>query len=131
MKRGSLAVVVVLAVSAGLALTAVVYLKQPVNAVRGTFTLFHSLVFRNKREEAAKLVADRVVYRGRPMARGEFMAAFESPKKKGPPDIAICPADPTHWRVLMANESTCFVEAGNGWRLHWIGEGVCVCTAPK
>ena len=127
MKRGPLVVLTVLGVSGALAAAAVIYLKQPENAVRGTFTLFHSLVFRKKCEEAVKLVAPRVVFRGREMSPAEFMAAFESPKDKGRPDISACPADPSHWRVRMVNESTCFLERDGGWRLHWIGEGECRC----
>lgn len=127
MRRGPVVVGLVLALAAALALGAVIYLKQPEPAVRGTFTLFHSLVFRSQRDEAEKLVAPRVVYLGRTMDRGAFMKIFESPKKKGRPDISPCPAEPAHWRVLMANESTCFLEDGGGWRLHWIGEGECAC----
>lgn len=130
MKRGSVVVIVVLAIGALLALTAVLYWKNPENAVRGTFTLFHSLVFRKKQEEAVKLTTPRVHYHGRDFAQREFMAMYASPKEKGPPTIGPCPSDAAHWRVLMMNESFCFVDL-EGWKLHWVGEGDCSCAGVK
>ena len=127
MKTGRLTVAAIFAVSGGLALTAVLYWKNPENRARWSFTRFHSLLVRDHPEQAAAFVAREVVFDGRTLSREAFMAAYALPKRSGEVETQPCPAAPDHWSVRMNERVYCFQLEDDLWKVHWVGNAPCDC----
>lgn len=100
--------------------------SRPENAVRWTFTQFHTALMptRKRMDAARQRCADRVVLDGAALSREEFLAAYAPPR---PSDLAVapCPAAPGHWDVGMGGRAWCFSPAARGWRLHRVGPAPC------
>ena len=126
-KTGRLAVVAIFAVSGALALIAVLYWKDPENRTRWSFTRFHSLLLRNHPEQAATFVARQVVFDGRTLSRGEFMAAYVLPERASEVQTEPCPSDGGHWTVRMKDRVYCFRLEENLWKLDRLGGAPCDC----
>ena len=125
MKSGRLWVLGLLLLGSAAGVFAVFHWSRPENAVRWTFTQFHTSMLRKRLDTVRQIVGDRVTLDGLPMAREEFIAAYVVPANPGELAVAPCPAAPGHWAVLMTGRAWCFSPEGRGWKLHRAGPGPC------
>jgi hypothetical protein len=100
--------------------------SRPENAVRWTFTQFHTALMptRKRMDAARQRTADTVVLDGVSLSREDFLAAYDPPRPSEL-DVAPCPGAPGHWTVGMAGRAWCFAPAGGAWKLHRIGPAPC------
>lgn len=130
MKNGKYWVVALLAVGTLGGLVSVTFWKQPRNSVRGSFTLIHSSLVRNKKDAAIRLIAPRILWKGREFTAAEFVNAYALPGEASPQiDPSPCPSVDGHWTILMGEHRYCFVENGKLWQLHWLDSGPCRCRS--
>jgi len=125
-KNGRLWVLGLLVLGSGAGIFAVWHWSQPENAVRWTFTQFHTSLMPGKRKEAARqIAADPVTVDGLPMSKNDFIASYVVQAPPGALVVAPCPGAPGHWEARMAERSWCFVKEGREWKLHRVGLAPC------
>ena len=131
MKNGRFWVVGLLALGVAAGSFTVWQWSRPENAVRWTFTQFHTTLLRRNAEPAKRLktlrqiAAERVILDGLPMEREDFLSAYVVPSTPTELQAVPCPVAPGHWNVLMAARAWCFAPEGGGWKLHRIGGAPC------
>ncbi len=127
MTSGKWWVLGLLALGAAAGSIAVSYWQSPENSVRWSFTQIHTSLVRGKKDAAARFLQPRILFNGKEVSSGEFLAAYSLDRQTDEIDTGACPSTPSHMTVTMAKQVYCFIQEGRLWKLHLVGAAPCAC----
>jgi len=127
MNSGKWWVLGLLALGAAAGSVAVSYWQSPENSVRWSFTQIHTSLVREKKDAAARFLQPRILFNGKEVSSGEFLAAYSLDRQTDEIDTVPCPSTPSHMTVTMAKQVYCFIREGRLWKLHLVGAAPCTC----
>lgn len=124
MKSGRLWVLGLLLLGSAAGVFAVWHWSRPENAVRWTFTQFHTSLIGKRLKPARQIAGETVTVDGHPLSREDFLASYVVPLTQ---TLAVspCPGAPGHWAVRMGDRAWCFEKRERAWILHRIGPAPC------